>query len=106
MLPESAEPLQRSQLVAAIAAGNEIIRLRRIASALGFGAGLDAALDSFAQGSSALAAARLARLDQRLAALSRTGPEASLALQARGSILAISQALNDHAAYFDAGEDA
>jgi uncharacterized membrane protein YccC len=106
VLPESAEPLQRSQLVAAIAAGNEIIRLRRNASALGLGADLDVAFDAFAQGNSALAAARLARLEERLAALSGTGPEASLALKARGSILAILQALNDHAAYFDAGEDA
>jgi uncharacterized membrane protein YccC len=101
VLPESAEPLQRSQLVAALAVGSEIIRLRRSASALGFGAGLHAALDAFAQGNCALAAARLARLDEMLAALSE-----SLALQARGSILAISEALNDHAAYFDAGEDA
>ena len=106
VLPDSAEPLQRSQLVAALGAGNEIIQLRRIASALGFGTSLGEMLDALAQGNSALAATRLARLDERLAALSGTGPEASLALQARGSILAISEALNDHAAYFDAGEDA
>jgi uncharacterized membrane protein YccC len=106
VLPNSAEPLQRSQLVAALGAGNEIIRLRRIASALGFGTSLGEMLDALAQGNSALAATRLARLDERLATLSGTGPEASLALQARGSILAISEALNDHAAYFDAGEDA
>jgi hypothetical protein len=31
------------------------------------------------------------------------GSEASLALQARGSILAISEALIEHASYFDAG---
>jgi Fusaric acid resistance protein family len=105
-LPEAAKPLQRSQLVAAIAAGNEIIRLRSLAFALGFGANADAAIDAVAQGNSALAAARLARLDERLAALSGTGPVPSLALQARGSILAILQALDDHAAYFDAGEDA
>jgi hypothetical protein len=63
-------------------------------------------LDALAQGDSALTATRLARLDEQLAALSGIGPEASLALQARGSILAISEALDDHAAYFDAGEDA
>ncbi|MBO0734453.1 MAG: FUSC family protein [Methylocapsa sp.] len=95
-MPDAAEPLQRSQLVAALAAGGEVIRLRRIASALGFGAGLDAALDAFAQGNSALAAVRLARLDERLAALS-----GSLALQARGNILAISDALRQHGSYFD-----
>ena len=105
VLPDGAEPLQRSQLVAAVVAGSEIILLRRNASTLGFGAGLDAPLDAIAHGDGALAAARLARLDERLAALSGTGTEASLALQARGSILAISEVLNDHAAYFDAGED-
>jgi uncharacterized membrane protein YccC len=106
VLPDAAEPLQRSQLVAALAAGSEIIRLRRIASALGFGTSLGETLDALTQRNSALAAARLARLDERLAALSGTRTEASLALQARGSILAITEALNDHAAYFDAGEDA
>jgi uncharacterized membrane protein YccC len=105
-LPDSAEPLQRAQLVTALAVGSEIIRLRRNASALGLGADLDAALNTFALGDSALAAVRLARIDERLAALSGTEPQASLACQARGGILAISEALNDHAAYFDAGEPA
>ena len=101
-LPDAAaEPLQRSQLMAALAVGSEIIQLRRIASALGFGADLDAALNAFAQGSSELAVACFARLDDRLAALPRTRPEASLALQARGSILAISDALRQHGSYFD-----
>jgi uncharacterized membrane protein YccC len=104
VLPESAEPLQRSQLAAALAAGNEIIRLRRIGSALGFAPGLDAALEALARGSSATAATLFARLDDRLAFLPGTGTEGFLALQARGSILAISQALEQHALYFDAGD--
>jgi hypothetical protein len=40
---------------------------------------------------------------RRLASLPSAGSEASLALRARGSILAISEALIEHAAYFDAG---
>jgi hypothetical protein len=60
------------------------------------------ALEAVAQGNSAIATTRLARLDDRLASLPGAGSEASLALQARGSILAISEALIAHASYFDA----
>jgi uncharacterized membrane protein YccC len=101
--PDAAEPLQRSQFLAALAVGTEIIQLRHIASSLGLGADLDAALGPFAQGNSAIAITRLARLDDRLASLPGDGSEASLALRARGSILAITEALIDHASYFDAG---
>jgi hypothetical protein len=69
----------------------------------GLGADLDAALEVLAQGNSAIATTRLARLDERLASLPDGGSEASFALQARGSILAISEALIEHASYFDAG---
>ena len=61
------------------------------------------ALEAVAQGNSAIATTRLARLDHRLASLPGAGSEASLALQARGSILAITEALIAHASYFDAG---
>jgi hypothetical protein len=103
LLPDAAEPLQRSQLMAALAVGSEIIQLRRIATRLGLGSDLDAALEALARGNSAIATTRLSRLDDRLAALSGAGSDASLALQARGSILAISEALIEHASYFDAG---
>jgi uncharacterized membrane protein YccC len=43
-LPDAAEPLQRSQLVAALAVGTEIIQLRHFASSFGLGSDLDAAL--------------------------------------------------------------
>ena len=62
-LPDAAEPLQRSQLLAALSVGNGIIQLRHIASRLGLGSDLDAALEALAQGNSAIATARLARLD-------------------------------------------
>jgi uncharacterized membrane protein YccC len=101
-LPDAAEPLQRSQLLAGLAVGTEIIQLRHIATRLGLGSDLDLALEAVARGNGAIATARLARLDDRLASLPGAGSEASLALQARGSILAISEALIQHASYFDA----
>jgi len=103
VLPNAAEPLQRSQLLAASSLGSEIIQLRHIATRLGLGSDLDAALEALAQGNSAIATIRFARLDHRLASLPGAGSGAPLALQARGSILAISEALIEHASYFDAG---
>jgi uncharacterized membrane protein YccC len=98
VLPDAAEPLQRSQLVAALSVGTEIIRLRRICRRFDLGSHLDAALDAMARGDSAMTIVRLTRLDEALAA--RPG---AAALRARGSILAMSEALTQHAAYFDAG---
>ena len=83
--------------------GTEIIQLRHFASSLGLGADLDLALEALARGNSAIAATRLAQLDDRLASLPGAGSEAFLALQARGSILVITEALIEHASYFDAG---
>jgi len=100
-LPEQAEPLQRAQLMAALLVGTEIIRLRRVAHRFDQDAELDAALDAVAKGDNSAATERLARLDKRLAALRHTGPGARVRLRARGSILAMSEALAQHAAYFD-----
>jgi uncharacterized membrane protein YccC len=103
VLPDAAEPLQRAQLVAALSVGLEIVQLRRIARRLDLGSDLDAALEAVARGSSALATAHLARLDHLLMSLPGAVPGAPTALRARASILAISEALTQHAAYFDAG---
>jgi uncharacterized membrane protein YccC len=97
-LPDEAEPLQRSQLVAALSVGTEMIQLRRIVPGLGLSPNLTGALAAVARGDSATATARLADLDTELAA--RAGPAA---LRARASNLAMSEALTQHAAYFDAG---
>jgi hypothetical protein len=97
-LPDEAQPLQRSQLLAALSVGIEIIQLRHIARRLDLGLELDTALEAVARGDSGIATARLARLDDALA--SRPG---AAALRARGSILAMSEALTQHSAYFDAG---
>jgi uncharacterized membrane protein YccC len=98
-LPEQAEPSQRAQLVAALSVGNEIIRLRRVARRFDQDAEFDPAFDALARGDSSVATERLARLDQRLAALPGSG--ARVRLRARSSILAMSEALARHAAYFD-----
>jgi uncharacterized membrane protein YccC len=102
-LPEQAEPLQRAQLVAALSVGTEIIRLRRIAHRFDQDVELDAALDAVAKDDSSTAVERLARLDQRLESLPHMGPGARAWLRTRGSLLAISEALAEHAAYFDSG---
>jgi Fusaric acid resistance protein family len=102
-MPDAAEPLQRSQLVASLALGTEIIQLSHMASRLGFSADSDAAFAALARGNGAIACSHLAQLDHRLAARADTEPEAPLALRARASILAISDALNQHASFFDAG---
>jgi uncharacterized membrane protein YccC len=93
-LPDQAEPLQRSQLLAALSVGTEIVKLRR----MDFGSELDAALAALRRGDIALAAARLSGLDDELAARPGAG-----ALRARSGILAMSEALTQHAGYFAAG---
>ena len=98
VLPDQAQPLQRSQLMAAFVAGTEIIQLRQTCRRLGLSGGLDAALEDFARGSCAITTARLVDLDRAL--MSRSD---AAALRARGLVLAISQALTQHSAYFDAG---
>jgi uncharacterized membrane protein YccC len=102
-LPEQAEPLKRAQLLAALSVGTEIIRLRRVARRFELHAELDAALDALARGDNSVATERLARYDKRLAGLPSTRPEARVRLRARGSILAMSEALAQHRAYFDSG---
>ena len=71
--------------------------------ALASAAELDAALEAVAQGNSAIAIARLHQLDGRLASAPDGGPETAIALRARARILVISEALAEHAAYFDSG---
>jgi len=105
-LPDAATPLQRAQIVTALAVGSEIINLRRIAPQLGFGPELDAALAALAEGDSAAANARLAALDRRLGSLPDSDPQTPLALRARALILGIGDALEQHRAYFDEGAPA
>jgi len=99
-LPDTVEPLQRAQLLAALSVGGAIIQLCSFADRLNINTELDEPLRAIAGGNSAVVIARLGALDDALAAR----PD-SVALGARACILAISQVLTLHAAYFEAGAE-
>jgi uncharacterized membrane protein YccC len=102
VLPDQAEPLQRAQLLAALAVGTEIIRLRRISRRIQLDAVLDAAFETLAEGQSALAAEHFVQVYDTLATNSDTDPRTPIILRTQASVRAISEALVHHAAYFDA----
>jgi uncharacterized membrane protein YccC len=97
-LPDAAESLPSAQILAAISVGTAIIQLRRTARAMDLKSELDSALEALRRGNIALTTARLDWLDGALAA--RSG---AAALQARARVLAMSEVLTQHAAYFEAG---
>jgi uncharacterized membrane protein YccC len=103
VMPNEATPLQRAQLLAALSVGSEIIRLRRLTHGLDLDAEFDPVPTSVSQGDTAIAIAHLARLDAALAASTGIEPEAQTAMRARASVVALSEALNEHALYFSAG---
>jgi uncharacterized membrane protein YccC len=100
-MPAQATPLQHAELLVALSAGREVIQLQQIVRHLGLGPSLDPAIAALAEGHSAQAIALLSRLDGVLAADAADGPRQAI-VRARGSILALSEALAKHAAYFDA----
>jgi uncharacterized membrane protein YccC len=99
-MPAQSTPLQRAWVLTALSVGSEIIQLREIVGRLGLGAELTPVLTAIARGDSMAAIADLARLDQVLAAAAgeRT---TQTNLRARGGILVLSEALAQHAGYFD-----
>jgi len=98
VLPDQAQPLQRSQLMAAFSAGTEIIQLRHTCHRLDLSADLDAALEAVGRGNCAMATAKIAALDATLTSSSDTA-----AIRARSHVLALSQALTQHSSFFDTG---
>ena len=100
-MPEQAEPVERSQLVAAVAVGKDIVRCRAVAPRFVPGAAVDAALQALAEGRSGEAMERLKDIDRLLAALPRTEAASRIVLRLRASILAISGQLSEYAPYFD-----
>lgn len=106
-MPAGAEPLQRAQLAAALAAalavGAEVIRLQRQRRRLPDGADLDETFSALARGDSAAAVERLGHSGAALAALSASAPGAGPRLRLRATLAALSETLAQHAAYFDAG---
>jgi len=101
VLPDEAGPQQRSQLLAALAMGTQIVGLRRAAPTLGVGSDIDAALVALAEGRSALALTWLEQVDRSLAVRSDAESDTSLALRTRSTILAIREILMEHAPFVD-----
>lgn len=101
-LPKDTKPLQLAQLMAAMSIGGEIVKLRSCARWLGFNPRLSEALDAFARGRSALSIKYLAAFDKELEVRPADAPGTSEAMRVRGAILVVSEALSQHAEYFDA----
>jgi uncharacterized membrane protein YccC len=104
-LPDQAEPIQRSRLLATLSVGSAIIELRRSARQIGAAAELDAAWQAIAQGHSAAAAARLRQLERRLA-IASDEMDMTVVLGARSRMVVVAEALAEHGSYFDTGASA
>jgi len=102
-LPDSAEPLQRARIVAALSAGTEMIRLGRLIRRLSLSSRLLPALTQLAQGHTMNASATLAHLQMILSVPAGSRCMGRLTSHARGSALALSEVLTQHSTYFDAG---
>jgi hypothetical protein len=102
-MPAEATPLQCAQLLGALSVGIEIMRLRDATRRLGLSASLEPVMAAMARGNSGDAITHLAQLDAVLAARNGVRMENQILLQARGSILALSEVLTKPAGYFDAG---
>jgi uncharacterized membrane protein YccC len=100
-MPEQAEPVERAELVAAVAVGKEIVRLRRVAPRFVPAAAVDAALQALAEGRSGETIERLQNIDRHLAALPRATSASRILLRLRASLLVICGQLAEYAPYFD-----
>jgi len=99
-MPDAAPAPDWERLLTALSTGTAMLELRRAARELEIASEVDSAIEGFARGRSALTAARLARVDERLAASSL---DPAPALRARASILVIQEGLTSQASYFDSG---
>jgi uncharacterized membrane protein YccC len=98
-MPDQAEPIERAELVAAVAVGKEIVRLRHVAPRFVRSAMVDAVLAPLALGRSNEAIERLKEIDRQVAAM--PGARSRIQLSLRAGILAIAGQLSEFAAYFD-----
>lgn len=96
-MPQETAPVQAGRLVAALAVGTELIRLRLVADRFGLQPGARAFLVEMARGDDARAVAALERLNAELAGIPRDEPGGELRLRARSSLLALVEALDQHA---------
>ena len=103
-LPDQAEPLQRARLLAALSVGSEIIQLRHVAPRLGVDLRSSTPRSRPSRRETVRSPSRgCISSTSRIASDPDAAPETAIALRARGRILVISEALAEHASYFDAG---
>jgi uncharacterized membrane protein YccC len=99
-MPTQVDALQNARLLAAMAVGTEILRLRRLASHLPTFDTLRDATAALARGDSAAAIADLQRFEA--AAANAAAADLKRGLRACGAARVITEALAQHASYFDA----
>ena len=100
-LPDQVSLLQNARLDAGFAVGTEIIRLSSLLHRLGIGLSLEGVLRALVRGNSIGAIDCLAGVDRAVGEPTTTGADASAKLRARASVRIISDALTEHADYFD-----
>jgi uncharacterized membrane protein YccC len=101
-MPADVDLLQGARMMAVLAVGTEIIRLRRLTARLGQLEQMDFAFAAIAAGDGEGAVAHLRRFDAQLAAALGDPQRRVVRQHARGAITAIVEALDQHAAFFDA----
>jgi uncharacterized membrane protein YccC len=100
-MPEHAEPLERAELLSAVAVGREIVRFRGVAPRFLPVTAVDAALQAVAEGRSREAIERLKKIDRQIAALPPAESGKRIVLRLRASILVISGQLAQFGPYFN-----
>jgi uncharacterized membrane protein YccC len=95
-MPKEAGPAQGAELVAALATGAAILRLRRFAARSRLGNDVESALEALSQGDGERAIKYLAQADRTLAAAATAGAPTPSTLRARANMLVISETLTQY----------
>ena len=98
-LPDFAQPVERAQLTASVTAGTALIRLRRLIPSRPIVAPLERALNAVSTGHCNLAIEALAMIERHLSTANHSD-EPKHTIRARASLLALSELLKQHSAYF------
>lgn len=104
-MPETAEPILRSYLVAALSVGIQVIRLKRLSKHGRIGAELTQVHMSLAAGDLAKLRQALSTLNNDIAAIPDKVPGAHGRLRARAALLAIEETVNRQSEFFEGRPD-
>jgi uncharacterized membrane protein YccC len=100
-MPEEAEPVQRSYLVATLSVGWQLIRLQRLSRHDRIGAEISEVQASLAAGDLPKLKRVLGEIDRELAAIPSAQPGARGRMRARAALRAIGEAVNRQNEYFE-----